>query len=106
MKSKRNLIPIWLLWAALVPAVGLETSFEIQTVLKGKWALNRLVLYHLREARPPPQPIVGGPLLVSFDPKKKLRYLMFLKLDQSGRFVSVSGQTDPGIAIKELGASP
>ena len=89
-----------------IAAVGLETNFEINVILKGQWAVNRLILHHLREANPPAQPAVGGPLLVSFDPKKKIRYLMFLKLDKEGRFYSVTGQTDPGIGIKELGASP
>ncbi len=89
-----------------VAAIGLEANFEINVILKGAWPLNRLILHYLREARPPAQPAVGGPLLVSFDPKKKIRYLMFLKLDKEGRFYSVTGQTDPGLAIKELGASP
>ncbi len=89
-----------------ISAIALETNFEINAVLKGATPINRLVLYHLREANPPPQTAVGAPLLVSFDPRKRLRYLMFLKLDKEGRYVSVSGQTDPGIAIKELGASP
>ncbi|HTB64512.1 MAG TPA: hypothetical protein VK737_13085 [Opitutales bacterium] len=89
-----------------VPAMGLEGSFQIETVLKGDWGMNRLVLYYLRQANPPPQPIPGGPMLVSFDPKKKIRYLMFLKLDKDGRFESITGLTDSGLGIKELGATP
>jgi hypothetical protein len=89
-----------------VAAIGMETNFEVELVLAGNWPANRLVLYHLREASPPAQPTVGGPLLVSFDPKKKLRYLMFLKLDKDGRFESVTGLTDSGLAIKDLGPNP
>jgi hypothetical protein len=89
-----------------VAAFGMQASLEVELLLKGNWAVNRLEFYYLREANPPAQPVPGGPQLVSFDPKKKLRYLMFLKLDKDGRFESVTGQTDPGLAIKELGATP
>jgi hypothetical protein len=89
-----------------VPALGWEANFQIETVLKGDWPMNRMVLYYLRLANPPPQPVPHGPQLVSFDPQKKIRYLMFLKLDKDGRFESVTGLTDPGIGIKELGATP
>jgi len=86
--------------------VGIESSFEVETVLKGEWPVNRFVLYYRRMASPPAQPTAGGPMLVSFDPKKKIRYLMFLKLDKEGRFESVTGLTDPALGIKELGANP
>jgi hypothetical protein len=89
-----------------IPAQGLESNFEIEAKLKGNWPLDRIVLYYLRETSPPAQSAPGGPMLVTFDPKKKVRYLMFLKLDKDGRFVPVTGQTDPGLAIKELGVNP
>ncbi len=92
--------------AKAVAALGMQASFEIELLLKGNWPMNRLEFYYLREARPPAQPVPGGPQLVSFDPKKKLRYLMFLKLAKDGRFESVTGQTDPGLAIKEVAPIP
>ena len=89
-----------------VAAIGMETTFNIEVVLKGTWPINHLLLYHLREAKQPAHPVPGGPLLVNFDPKNKVRYLMFLKTTRDGRFVALTGQTDPGLAIKDLGANP
>ena len=86
-----------------IPAIGMETSFEVLAVLKGNKNLKKAVLYHLREKNPP---AANGPGLVSFDPQKKLRYLLFLKQEKDGRYSSVAGQTDPELAVKDLGTYP
>jgi hypothetical protein len=88
-----------------VPGVGINTTFAVIAVLKGKQDLEEFVLFHLREAEP--QVIsVNGPGLVSFDPSEKKRYLLFLKREADGRLTSLCGQTDPAGAVKDLGVHP
>lgn len=90
-----------------VAAIGVETNFEIQTTLKGAVpALNRFFLHHLREATPPAKPVGNGPQLAAFKPDQNIRYLLFLKKDKDGHYSSVTGQTDPAIAIFPLGTYP
>ena len=59
------------------------------------------MLHHFALADP--KPVISGPQLVSFEPKDQKRYLMFLQSEADGRYVAVSGQTDPVDAIKVLG---
>lgn len=80
---------------------GVETSFQILTVLKGERSTNTLVLHHFTLLAKPGI-IMNGPDLVSFDPKDKKRFLMFLLKEADGRYIAVSGQTDPQDAIKEI----
>ncbi len=89
-----------------ISAVGINTIFTVLAVLKGDNDLENLVFFHLREAKPPETARVNPPLLVSFDPKKKNRYLLFLKCETDGRFSSLTGQTDPAGAVKDLGIYP
>jgi hypothetical protein len=79
---------------------GVETTFDVLTVLKGERATKTLVLHHFKLAKPG----VGfnDPMLVSFKPQDKKRYLMFLQKEADGRYVAVCGQTDPAYSIKEL----
>jgi hypothetical protein len=79
---------------------GVETSFEVLTVLKGERSTKTLVLHHFRLAKP--EATINGPGLVSFEPKDKKRFLMFLQKEADGRYVAVSGQTDPQDAIMEI----
>jgi hypothetical protein len=87
-----------------VIGAGVETTFEVLTVLKGERSTNALVLHHFTLAEQPK--LMYGPRLVSFEPKDKKSYLMFLQKEADGRYVAVSGQTDPVLAIKELGTCP
>ena len=93
---------------APVAAVGVETTFKVEAVLKGEAKdLKEFVLYHLRE--PDAQanaPVVNGPMLVKFDVKARRKYLLFLKRGADGRYVPVTGQTDPAIGVKDLGTYP
>ena len=85
-----------------VIGAGVETTFEVLTVLKGERSTNNLVLHHFTLADPNRR-VMNGPQLVSFEPKEKKRYLMFLQREADGRYVAVCGQTDPVYAIKVLG---
>jgi hypothetical protein len=88
-----------------VRGLGVNTTFEALAVLKGDPDLKNCVLFHLRETEPQNMS-VNGPALVAFDPKKKRRYLLFLKKETDGRFTSLCGQTDPVGAIRDLGTYP
>ena len=76
---------------------GVETSFDVLTVLKGEPSTKTLVLHHFSLVNL--KAMSGGPFLVSFEPKDKKRYLMFLQKEADGRYVAVSGQTDPMLSI-------
>lgn len=87
------------------PAVGMETTFEVVAVLKGDADRKKVVLYHLREVKG--QEITeNGPGLVSFDPKQKKRYLLFLKHEKDDRYSPATGQLDPADTVKDLGTHP
>lgn len=75
---------------------GVETTFKVLTVLKGDQGIKQLVLHHYTLVSAPGR---GDPLLVSFKPEEKKPCLMFLKKEADGRYVAVSGQTDPLFSI-------
>ena len=79
---------------------GVETSFEVLSVLKGERGTKTFVLHHFKLAKPGVD--FNSPMLVSFKPGEQKRYLMFLQKEADGRYVAVCGQTDPGNSIKEL----
>ena len=87
-----------------VPAIGVESTFEVLSVLKGDKGVKTFVLYHLRLEKP--ELMMNGPGLVSFEPKDKKRYLLFLKREPDGRYSSLTGQTDPDMGVKTLGVDP
>ncbi len=75
---------------------GVETSFKVLTVLKGDRGIKQLILHHFALAAAQAD---RGPLLVSFKPEDKKQFLMFLQKEADGRYVAVSGQTDPQVSI-------
>jgi len=93
--------------APRLPVIGVETTFEISALLKGELRAapaeqkKTLVLHHYRMTRSD-TPIINGPLLVSFDPKVRKAYLMFLKRESDGRYQAFTGQTDPELSIEPL----
>jgi hypothetical protein len=87
-----------------VPAVGIETRLKVLAVLKGDPKLKDIVLYHLREAKA--ENVPNGPQLISFDVKGRRRYLLFLKRAADGRFLSVTGQVDAAVGVRDLGSYP
>jgi hypothetical protein len=82
------------------PVIGVTTEFESLLVLKGQ-KQDRFVLHHYR--RKSSEPLVNGPMLVSFNPDDHRTYLLFLLREHDGHFAPVAGQTDPGVfSVKEL----
>ena len=79
---------------------GVETTFDVLTVMKGERNTKSLILHHFKLAKPSVG--INDPMLVSFKPEDKKRYLMFLKKEVDGQYVAVCGQTDPAYSIKEL----
>ena len=79
---------------------GVETSFKVLTVLKGERDVKQLVLHHYVLAS---APAGNDPFLVSFKPEGNQQFLMFLQKETDGRYVAVSGQTDPQFSVIELG---
>ena len=82
------------------PAVGVETTFKVLSVLKGDMKAEIFVFHHLRD--PQTIPANNGPCVVSFEPKEKKTFILFLKRESDGRYSSVTGQTDPNIGVKIL----
>lgn len=79
-----------------VPAVGVETDFQVIYVLKGSRTLERFTLHHFREANAEPVER-DGPALVSFDPSdpsRRREILLFLVRESDGRYAPYGGQTD------------
>jgi hypothetical protein len=88
-------------------AIGVETTFEVAVVFKGELRPaaagkpQTLLLHHYRVPADT-MAIPNGPGLVTFDPKSRKQYLMFLKREADGRYQALSGQTDPDMSIEPL----
>jgi hypothetical protein len=109
--------------------VGVESTFKVLAVIKGKLERKQIVVFHFRYpktagrekgdnsiAGDPDEgklhlvsfhqtPDIDGPCLLRFesdaddDPP---RYLMFLKKRKDGRYECVSGQVDPDVSVNKL----
>jgi hypothetical protein len=78
-----------------------ETEFSVQVVLKGTPAdPKQIVLHHYADTRT--GAIGNGPMLVAFEPKDKVSYLVFLKKGADGQYTAVTGQTDPYFSFEKL----
>jgi hypothetical protein len=99
------------LWQAEL--VGVNTTFAVEAVLKGKLEGDRLRVLHYRLR--PGVLIEDGPLLVSFRTGgltlttkgakvalSRPSYLLFLKAGKDGRYEPVSGRTDPALSVREM----
>ena len=77
---------------------GVETTFAVSDVIKGKPGTDHIVLHHYREefARSVP----NGPGFVSFTPGATNQYLLFLKSDGTNRYAPAAGQVDACLSIK------
>ena len=84
-----------------IPVVGVETRFQILTVLKGELEGKEFVLSHYKWADPNFRPVRIGPSPNAFDVNKKKRYLMFLKRDGTGKIVPVVS-TDTAWSVKMM----
>src|SRR5438876_1908325 len=87
-----------------VPAIGVETTFAVLSVLKGNTSTNTFVFHHLRELEN--KPSFNRPGLATFDARDKKRFLLFLKRESDGRYAPLTGQTDPDGGVKDLGTYP
>ena len=88
-----------------IPAIGVETTFTVLSVLKGDTNTTTIVFHHLREAEKPGAQF-NGPGLVTFDPREKKRFLLFLKREADGWYAPLTGQTDPDGGVRDLGTYP
>jgi len=93
--------------------LGVNTTFKIEAVLKGKPAADSIKVLHFKLHDG--QLIGSGPLLVSFR-LKPIRldlkdahvtlgapeYMLFLKAGNDGRYEPVSGRIDPELSVREL----
>lgn len=87
-----------------LPAIGVETTFEILMVMKGESSGKQLVLHHYREQPQPPlppgTPVMpgGGPVTVFIkNPKTSGDFLLFLTKENDGRYAPTGGQAWAGI---------
>jgi hypothetical protein len=86
---------------------GVETSFEVLTVLKGDNKFMPCILHHFALVDPKDVKAQNAGLkLVSFEPKDRKIYLLFLQQEADGRYVAVSGQTDPFWSVTEFTGQP
>jgi hypothetical protein len=89
--------------------VGVDSTFRVLAVLKGKHEGQQLTLFHFRwewnkvAAFQIPD-IIDGPNLIAFDPMKdkEVRVLLYLKKRPDGRYECVSGQEDPDLSVARL----
>ncbi len=106
--------------------VGVESTFQVLAVIKGKVEKKQIVVSHFRYPKAAGRekgngnvsrdsddvelvsfrqtPDIDGPTLLRFkpDPDEPLRYLMFLKRRKDGRYECVSGQVDPAVSVNKL----
>ena len=94
-----------------VDLLGMNTTFTIQSTLKGKARNARITVLHYRT--PEGRLLEDGPTLVTIRTKRpptkgvqkarfRAEYLLFLKARADGRFEPVSGQIDPALSVREL----
>lgn len=102
--SERAALPDIMSGTNEIIAAGVETSFKVLTVLKGDRSLQTFVLHHYARL-PLPSNVaeIGSPELVDFASKSEKTFLLFLVPEPDGRFVAVSGQTDPFWSVIEFG---
>jgi len=79
---------------------GVETTFNVSKVLKGKISDHEIVLHHYRFTKYTPK---NGPSFLNLVVNATNQYLLYLAKDGTNRFAPVSGQIDPAVdAVKEL----
>ncbi|HEY5792546.1 MAG TPA: hypothetical protein VIS74_04565 [Chthoniobacterales bacterium] len=79
-------------------AIGLNTPFQVEAVLKGDKKIKEIILHHYRTDASLPD----GPSLVRFDKTNRSPYLLFLSREPDGRYQAVTGQIDPAFSIRKL----
>lgn len=93
---------------------GVETTFKVLDVLKGRYANDRIVLHHYRQDGALsvtnglfiviPSTLPNGPDFMDFVPNNTNRLLLYLVKDGPNRYAPVTGQIDPGRSFRESNA--
>jgi hypothetical protein len=78
-----------------IKLTGLETEFEVSTVMKGA-KKDKFVLHYYRFANPN-ELLINGPSFLAFIPARQERFLMYLVKERDGRYAPVGGQEDPAL---------
>jgi hypothetical protein len=88
-----------------VQMTGWETELEVRLTIRGERNLKKIVFHH--DNMTEVQPVVNGPNLVSFDPRERTCFLLFLHKDPDGRYSPITGQTDPALgSVVKLEGGP
>jgi hypothetical protein len=74
-------------------AIGVESEFETQLVLKGSTSVKNFKLHHYRTD----EEFANGPSFVEIPSDKHPSYLLFLIKEKDGKYAATNGQVDPGI---------
>jgi hypothetical protein len=77
---------------------GINTTFEVFSVLKGELSTKCLILHHYKRAIE----VLGeinGPGLLHFEPLSAKRYLLFLKKESDGRFAAEQHAQQRGVEV-------
>lgn len=74
-------------------AIGVESEFETQLVLKGAKNINNFKIHHYRTD----EAFSNGPSLVDVPKDKHPSYLLFLTKEKDGRYAPTNGQIDPAV---------
>jgi hypothetical protein len=87
--------------------IGIETAFDVFTVLKGDRNIKTFVFHHYKLADADAEALRHNnvafyPKLASFEPKDEKAYLLFLRVEADGRYVAVSGQTDSYMSVQQF----
>jgi hypothetical protein len=78
------------------PVFGVVTTFAVKKVLKGAKGIAIAILHHYR---PGPMQVPNAPGFISFDPKSKQSYRLFLIRERHGRYAPAAGQVDPDLSV-------
>jgi hypothetical protein len=78
------------------PVIGVVTTFAVRKVLKGDKGIAVVILHHYR---PGPMEVPNAPGFISFNPKSKQSYRLFLVRERDGRYAPVAGQVDPDLSV-------
>lgn len=85
-----------------INVAGVVTEFKSSLILKGARDITTFQLHHYRLQSKDDLMIENGPALIRFAARHST-YLLFLTKKEDGRYVPVTGQTDPaGLSVVEL----
>lgn len=83
---------------------GVETTFQVNNVLKGSPAGDRIVLHHYRQNGVPVPAVTDGPDFIGFVLNKNNKLVLHLVKDGPNRYAPATGQNDPALSFQAIGA--